>query len=55
VDRLDLDIDQAMRHAELAWRRELANQTLADLTATVEHEVPGVLDRTRRWFAGPRT
>jgi Rrf2 family protein len=48
-------IDQAMRHAELAWRRELASQTLADLTATVEHEVPGVPDRTRRWFAGPRT
>lgn len=47
-------VDQAMRHAELAWRRELANQTLADLHAKVEREVPGVPDRTRRWFGSPR-
>jgi Rrf2 family protein len=48
-------IDQAMRHAELAWRRELADQTLADLNARVEHEAPGVPGRTHRWFASPRT
>jgi Rrf2 family protein len=48
-------IDQAMRQAELAWRRELANQTLADLRAAVERDAPGVPERTRRWFANPRT
>jgi DNA-binding IscR family transcriptional regulator len=34
-------IDQAMRQAELAWRRALARQSLADLNATVEREAPG--------------
>jgi Rrf2 family protein len=48
-------IDQAMRQAELAWRRELASRTLADLNAAVERDVPAVPDRTRRWFASPRT
>jgi Rrf2 family protein len=48
-------IDQAMRQAELAWRRELANRTLADLNAAVERDVPAVPDRTRRWFVSPRT
>jgi Rrf2 family protein len=43
-------VDQAMRRAELAWRRELAAQTLAGLTEAVEREAPGVPGRTRRWF-----
>jgi hypothetical protein len=40
-----------MRRAELAWRRELAGQTLASLTETVERDAPGVPERTRRWFS----
>jgi Rrf2 family protein len=44
-------VDQAMRRAELAWRRELAAQTLASLTESVQREAPGVPERTRRWFS----
>ena len=44
-------VDQAMRRAELAWRRELAGQTLASLIDTVERDVPGVPERARRWFS----
>jgi hypothetical protein len=40
-----------MRRAELAWRRELAAQTIADLTEAVEREAPGVPGRTHRWFS----
>jgi Rrf2 family protein len=46
-------VDQAMRGAELAWRRELAAQTLAGLTEAVERDAPGVPGRTRRWFGSP--
>jgi hypothetical protein len=38
-------IDQARRHDEFAWRRALTSQVLADLSATVEREAPGVPDR----------
>jgi DNA-binding IscR family transcriptional regulator len=31
---------QAMRGAELAWRRELAGRTVADVRAGVEHRHP---------------
>ncbi|MFH8343836.1 RrF2 family transcriptional regulator [Streptomyces sp. NPDC018045] len=45
-------ISTAMRRAELAWRRELAKQTVADLLAGA----PGpAVERTRRWFATERT
>ncbi|TWF76965.1 BadM/Rrf2 family transcriptional regulator [Pseudonocardia hierapolitana] len=44
-------VDQAMRRAELAWRRELAAQTLAGLTEAVERDAPGVPERARRWFS----
>ncbi|OLT40646.1 Rrf2 family transcriptional regulator [Saccharomonospora sp. CUA-673] len=47
-------IDAAMRKAELAWRRELAAQTLADVIATVESSNPGVPDKVRRWFDDTR-
>ncbi|MEU1817711.1 Rrf2 family transcriptional regulator [Streptomyces roseifaciens] len=47
-------IDQAMRRAELAWRRELAAQTLADVKKNVERDVPEVPERTRRWFTEAR-
>ncbi|MFG1694948.1 RrF2 family transcriptional regulator [Nonomuraea sp. NPDC049309] len=38
----------AMRRAELAWRRELAAQTLADLMREAAPSAPG---RTRRYYA----
>lgn len=45
-------IATAMRRAELAWRRDLASQTLADLMRTVPSGAPA---QARRWFAGART
>jgi DNA-binding IscR family transcriptional regulator len=33
-------ISQAMRRADLAWRRELAQKTLLDLRADVERQYP---------------
>jgi Rrf2 family protein len=44
-------IDEAMRRAELAWRRELAAQSLADVEAAVLSRAPGVPERTRRVLA----
>jgi Rrf2 family protein len=41
-------VSTAMRKAELAWRRELAGQTVADLVAAAPRYAP---ERTRRWFA----
>ncbi|MFF3003487.1 RrF2 family transcriptional regulator [Kitasatospora sp. NPDC057940] len=41
-------IATAMRKAELAWRRELAGQTVADLMAAAPG---GAADRTRRHYA----
>jgi Rrf2 family protein len=40
-------ITTAMRKAELAWRRELASQTLADMMATAPQ---AAAERTRKWF-----
>lgn len=47
-------IDAAMRKAELAWRRELAGQTVAEVMATVERANPGVPGKVRRWFDDTR-
>jgi len=41
-------ISQVMRKAELAWRAELAAQTLADVKATVESRFPAVPGQTRQ-------
>ncbi|HZG03035.1 MAG TPA: Rrf2 family transcriptional regulator [Streptomyces sp.] len=48
-------ISQAMREAELVWRRELAGRTIADIKERVERVSPGVPVRARRWFAAART
>ena len=48
-------VSQAMRRAEMAWRRELAAQTIADLRSTVERRLPSAPGETRTWFANPRT
>ncbi|MGW0481127.1 RrF2 family transcriptional regulator [Nonomuraea sp. NPDC003214] len=47
-------ISQAMRRAELAWRKELAGQTLADIKKMVERHLPGAPAATRDWFASRR-
>jgi Rrf2 family protein len=47
-------ISQSMRRAELAWRKELAGTTLADIRATVEERHPGTPERTRAWFVARR-
>jgi Rrf2 family protein len=39
-------ITTAIRKAEMAWRRELASQTLADMMATA----PSAAERTRRFY-----
>lgn len=48
-------VSQSMRRAELAWRRELAGQTLADVKETVEKRSPATPGNTRNWFANLRT
>ncbi|MFA1551563.1 Rrf2 family transcriptional regulator [Actinomadura chokoriensis] len=48
-------ISQTMRRAEMAWRRELAGQTLAELRETVERRHPSAPGDTRSWFANLRT
>ncbi|MFD3421171.1 RrF2 family transcriptional regulator [Streptomyces decoyicus] len=45
-------ISTAMRKAELAWRRELATQTIADVIAATP---ASAVERTRRWFSSERT
>ncbi|WP_424636920.1 RrF2 family transcriptional regulator [Embleya sp. AB8] len=44
-------IAQAMSRADLAWRHELANQTLADIRATVESRSPETPELTRDHLA----
>jgi Rrf2 family protein len=44
-------VSQAMRAAELNYRRELAGQTIADIVARVEALTPGAPDDTRNRFA----
>jgi len=49
--RKTCSISQTMRRAELAWRRELAAVTLADLKEAVETRNPTVPGEVRRGFA----
>ncbi|MEV5606128.1 Rrf2 family transcriptional regulator [Streptomyces sp. NPDC052299] len=44
-------VSQAMRRAEIAWRRELAAQTLADLKVQVESKQPRTPEMTRQRIA----
>jgi Rrf2 family protein len=44
-------VSQAMRAAELNYRRELAGQTIADIVARVEEQTPAAPENTRHWFA----
>ncbi|WP_248962526.1 RrF2 family transcriptional regulator [Sphaerisporangium perillae] len=47
-------ISQAMRKGDLAWRREIAAQTIADLKAAVERAYPHTPSSTRDRFANLR-
>lgn len=47
-------VSKAMRRADLAWRRELAGQTLADLKAQVEEHFPAAPANTVNKFAALR-
>ena len=47
-------VAQAMRLADLAWRRELAGQTLADLKSKVERRYPATPSNTVNRFAALR-
>lgn len=47
-------ISQAMRRADLAWRRELAGQTLAELKAEVERRFPATPGNTVNRFTALR-
>lgn len=48
-------IHTSMHKAELAWRRELASQSIADIAATVDDHSPTAAERVRRWFGDTRT
>ncbi|MEU5091624.1 Rrf2 family transcriptional regulator [Streptomyces sp. NPDC021356] len=48
-------VSHAMRQAELAWRRELAARTLADVMDDARRSSPGLPERVRRWFTPVRT
>ena len=42
-------IAAAMRRADIAWRRELAAQTLADIRTTIDRDAPLAQQRMRDW------
>jgi Rrf2 family protein len=43
-------VSAGMHRAEMAWRRELAAQTLADIRAEADGHAPGVGDHVRRAY-----
>lgn len=48
-------ISQGMRKADLAWRKELAAQSIADIKGAVEKAFPSTPASTRHWFANVRS
>jgi Rrf2 family protein len=48
-------ISASMRRAELAWRRELAGQTIADIRDEVDSHAPEAKQVTRRAYGRPPT
>jgi Rrf2 family protein len=47
-------ISQSMSRADLAWRRELAGETLADIRRRVLELAPNSPQQTRAWFQNAR-
>ncbi|MFE9251298.1 RrF2 family transcriptional regulator [Streptomyces sp. NPDC007088] len=48
--RTTCTVAQAFSTAELAWRRRLADHTIAELADTVRRANPAAPDQVRRWF-----
>ena len=48
-------ISQSMTRADLAWRRELASETIADVRQKVLAFAPSSPRQTREWFRNART
>ncbi|MEV0844568.1 Rrf2 family transcriptional regulator [Streptomyces sp. NPDC049954] len=48
--RTTCTVAQAFSTAELAWRRRLADHTIAELADTVRRANPTAPDQVRRWF-----
>lgn len=46
-------IHASMQRAELAWRRELAGQTIADIRAEADRHAPGAATAVRRALGRP--
>jgi Rrf2 family protein len=49
--RAPCSIAVAMHEAEGAWRRALAERTIADFGAAAQRETPDAPERARRWLA----
>jgi Rrf2 family protein len=49
--RIPCSVSLAMRKAELAWRRALAAQTLADVRVATDRRAPQAADTLRSWYA----
>ncbi|WP_248958084.1 RrF2 family transcriptional regulator [Sphaerisporangium perillae] len=49
--RVPCAVTTAMRKAEMAWRRALAAQTLADVRAAADRHAPQAGESLRRWYA----
>ena len=47
--RQECVIAAAMRRADVAWRRELAGQTLADIQSTIDRDAPLARERMHAW------
>ncbi|GAA3510821.1 Rrf2 family transcriptional regulator [Aeromicrobium panaciterrae] len=45
-------IAKVMAAAERAWRDSLRSVTIADLSATVDADLPGTWDTVRQWLSG---
>lgn len=48
---LPCTVAQAFSSAEMAWRRRLAEQSIADLADAVRQANPAAPEQVRRWFA----
>jgi Rrf2 family protein len=46
-------IEQGMLRAEMAWRRELAAQTLGQIRDQLDDVSPALARHSRRWFGSP--
>jgi DNA-binding IscR family transcriptional regulator len=49
--RIPCAVSTAMRKAEMAWRRVLSAQTLADVQAAADRRAPQAGEAIRRWYA----